>query len=88
MAYLSAWFGLVFGFLEGRKLSELLGAGLSASYIVASGVVKSVGRWLILEHGVSEYWMPAIVGLIFTIPLMICVFMLSKLTSQCRGRGA
>ena len=71
--------GLVFGFLEGRKLSELLGAGLSASYIVASGVVKSVGRWLVLEQGVSEYWMPAVVGLIFTIPLMVCVFMLSKL---------
>ena len=59
--------GLVFGFLEGRKLSELLGVGLSASYIVASGVVKSVGRWLVLEHG-FRYWMPAIVGLIFTIP--------------------
>ena len=36
--------GLTFGFLEGRRTSEALGAGLSASYIVASGVVKSVGR--------------------------------------------
>ena len=27
--------GLVFGFLEGRKLSEVLGAGLSASYILS-----------------------------------------------------
>lgn len=35
--------GLTFGFLEGRRVSEALGAGLSASYIVASGYVKSVG---------------------------------------------
>ena len=35
--------GLVYGFLEGRRTSELLGAGLSTSYIVASGAVKSVG---------------------------------------------
>ncbi len=27
--------GLVFGFLEGRRVSEILGAGLSASYILA-----------------------------------------------------
>ena len=71
--------GLVFGFLEGRKLSELLGAGLSASYIIASGVVKSVGRHLMKNHDVSEYWMPFITGLLFTVPLVLCVYLLSKL---------
>lgn len=71
--------GLVFGFLEGRKLSELLGAGLSASYIIASGVVKSVGRGLMVEYGVTEYWMPFLTGLIFTVPLVLCVFLLSKM---------
>jgi hypothetical protein len=70
--------GLVFGFLEGRKLSELLGAGLSASYIIASGVVKSVGRAMVV-NGVDEYWMPFLTGLLFTIPLVICVYLLSKL---------
>ena len=70
--------GLVFGFLEGRKLSELLGAGLSASYIIASGVVKSVGRAMVVQ-GVDEYWMPFLTGLLFTIPLVICVYLLSKL---------
>lgn len=70
--------GLVFGFLEGRRLSEVLGAGLSASYIVASGVVKSVGR-VVLEWGVSEYWMPFVVGLLF-MPLFVgFVWMLSQL---------
>lgn len=38
--------GLVFGFLEGRRLSEVLGAMLCASFILASGGVKSVGKVL------------------------------------------
>jgi hypothetical protein len=35
--------GLVFGFLEGRRVSDALGAGLCASFIVASGFVKTMG---------------------------------------------
>ena len=70
--------GLVFGFLEGRKLSELLGAGLSASYIVASGVVKAVGLY-VLELGVPEKWMPFLTVLLFTLPLLLAVWLLSRL---------
>ena len=44
---------LVFSFLEGRRVSEILGAGLSVSFIVSSGVVKSVGKWLMLDLGVN-----------------------------------
>ncbi|WP_146401904.1 DUF5690 family protein [Pseudobythopirellula maris] len=36
--------GLVVLYLEGRRVSELLLTGLSCAYIVASGVVKDVGR--------------------------------------------
>lgn len=70
--------GLVFGFLEGRKLSELLGAGLSASYIIASGFVKTAGRY-ITQQGVSEFWMPFVTGLLFLPLFLLCVWMLSKL---------
>ncbi len=35
--------GLVVGYLEGRRSSELLLAGLSGSFIVASGIVKEIG---------------------------------------------
>lgn len=69
--------GLVFGFVEGRKTSDLLGAGLCASFIVASGFMKSVGRWVI-ESGVSEAWMPFVTGLIFVPPLLLSVFLLSQ----------
>ncbi len=72
--------GLVFGFLEGRKSSELLGAGLSASYIVASGAVKSVGKW-ILDLGYSENWMPVIAGLLFAPLLVVAVYFLKQIPS-------
>ena len=72
-------FGLVLSFLEGRQVTEALSAGLCASFIVASGVVKSVGRSLILDYGVSEYWMPFLAGLIFLLPLIIGVLLLSKI---------
>ena len=70
--------GLVFGFLEGRRLSEVLGAGLSASYIVAAGFVKTVGSWL-LGAGVPEVWMPALTGLLFLPPLLVAVWTLGQL---------
>ena len=71
--------GLVFGFLEGRRLSEVLGAMLCASFILASGVVKSVGKGLLLSGAASEGWMPAATGLIFTPLLLVSVWALAQL---------
>src|SRR5690606_9266609 len=56
--------GMVFGFLEGRRTSDLLGAALCASFIVASGFVKTVGKAL-LDAGIDERWMPAATGALF-----------------------
>lgn len=70
--------GMVFGFLEGRKATELLGAGLSASYIVASGFVKSVGSW-VLGLGISEFWMPFVTGFIFLPFFLFCVYLLQQI---------
>lgn len=57
--------GLVVRFLEGRGTSELLLAGLSASLIVASGMVKDFGRAL-MSGSIAEGWsrLPLIGGLI------------------------
>ena len=65
--------GLVFGFLEGRRESEVLGAILCTSFIVSSGVVKSVGKAVMLAGWANEYWMPALTGLLFTPLLLVCV---------------
>lgn len=71
--------GLVFGYLEGRRTSELLGAMLCASFIVSSGVVKSVGVWLMTHVGVAEMWMPAATGAMFFPLLAASVWGLSRL---------
>ncbi|MFM7101467.1 MAG: DUF5690 family protein, partial [Verrucomicrobiota bacterium] len=62
-------FGLVLGFLEGRRLTEALVGGLCASFIVADGATKSAGA-LLLAAGVPERWMPAVAGAAFLLPLL------------------
>lgn len=71
-------FGLVLGFLEGRRMSEALAAGLCSSFILADGVMKSVGKAL-LSSGVSEEWMPFAAGLCFLGPLLLFVWMLTRI---------
>jgi len=70
--------GLVSRYLEGRKTAELLFAGLSCSYIVASSSVKTIGGW-VMQAGVTEFWMPVTVGAIFFIPFVIAVSFLNQL---------
>jgi hypothetical protein len=70
--------GIVFSFLEGRRTSEILGAGLSCAYVVASGAVKSVGQ-LLLDTGIDESWMPAATGALALPLFLAAVYGLSKL---------
>ena len=71
--------GFVFAYIEGRRSTEILSSILCASFIFASGAVKSVGAALTIHAGVSAFWMPATTGLIFALPLMLAVFVLSRL---------
>jgi hypothetical protein len=71
-------FGLVLSFLEGRRHTEALTAGLCSSFIVADGVTKSAGAAL-LQAGVSEYWMPFLTGLVFVPPLLLFTWMLTRI---------
>lgn len=72
-------FGLVLGFLEGRRFTEALSAGLCASFIVASGAVKSAGQALLLYFGVGDYWMPFFAGALFWPPLLVSVWLLARI---------
>lgn len=69
--------GLVFGFLEGRRVTELMGAVLATSFIFASGLAKTVGSEL-TEHGVSEFWMPFVAGAVFIGPLLLSTWLLNQ----------
>ena len=71
--------GVVFGFIEGRKSTELLGAIMASSFIVSSGLVKSSGR-LVLENIINnEMWMPFITALIYTPVLLFGIYLLSRI---------
>lgn len=71
--------GIVFSYLEGRKFTEILGVALSTSFIVSSGVVKSAGLFVMESWGFSQFWMPAITGLLFIGPLLFFSWMLEQI---------
>lgn len=73
--------GLVFGYLEGRKSTEFMAAVLSISLIFASGFVKTVARMLMSSFHISEYSMPFITGALFVLPLLLFVFTLELMPS-------
>jgi MFS family permease len=73
-----AW-GLIFSYLEGRNLTEILGAGLCAAFIVSSGFVKTIGKIIIVDLGTGEFLMPMITGAIFILPYLLFVWMLNKI---------
>eukprot|EP00736_Rhodelphis_marinus_P013491 Rmarinus@m.13031 len=73
-----AWvWGLVYQSLEGRTMSDALGAGLCFSFIVASGAVKSLGT-LLIDSGVDEYWMPFLGGVLFFPSYVMSCYIVEK----------
>ncbi|MFZ2282498.1 MAG: DUF5690 family protein [Lutibacter sp.] len=71
--------GIVFSYLEGRRFTEILGVALSSSFIVSSGFVKTVGKFVMDDWRISEYWMPFVTGSLFILPLLFFIFLLEKL---------
>lgn len=71
--------GVVFSFLEGRKYTEILGAFMASSFMIASGVVKSVGLFLIQQFNIPETWMPFYAALAFVPILIVGIWMLSQI---------
>lgn len=73
--------GIVFSYLEGRRFTEILGVALSSSFIVSSGFVKTIGKFVMDGWHISEYWMPFVTGSLFILPLLFFTFLLEKLPS-------
>jgi hypothetical protein len=72
-------YGIVLGFLEGRRQTDAMVAGLTASFIFASGFVKTVALTLRNSWGLTEFWTPFCTGLLFVLPLLLAVYALSRL---------
>lgn len=73
-------YGVVFSFLEGRRFTEMLAMGLNISVVVASGILKTT---YIEVHellpGISEFWMPFLMGMLFLPMFFLFVWMLSMI---------
>lgn len=59
---LGCMWGVIFSFLEGRRTTDILASIMGVSMALSSGVAKSLGLYALNDLGVSEFWMPALVG--------------------------
>src|SRR5687768_3922651 len=71
--------GMVFGYMEGRRMTEVLGAALSVSFIFSGGLCRTVGGFLMRDWGVSEFWMPFVASAVFALPLLIFLWLVDKI---------
>lgn len=71
-------FGLVLSSLEGRKNTEILVAGLSATFIFSTGLVKTTGVYLLQSFSISEFYMPFATGLLFFPIFVLSVYLMGK----------
>ncbi|MEJ7780095.1 MAG: DUF5690 family protein [Daejeonella sp.] len=76
--------GVVFSYVEGRRSTDFIGATLAVSFIFASGFVKTVGAWLMVSFGITEFWVPFYTGLVFAGPLLVFVYMIEKIPDPDR----
>lgn len=71
--------GMIFSFLEGRRMTEVLGAALSVSFIFSSGFCRTTGAYLMRDWDVPELWMPFVASVLFAIPLLLFLYLLDKI---------
>lgn len=72
--------GLVVRYLEGRRTSDVLLAGLSCAFVIAGALTRDVGRDLVMRQwGFSPHWMPFVTGAIFLVPFIVAVLLLDRL---------
>ncbi|WP_337042780.1 DUF5690 family protein [Emticicia sp. 17c] len=71
--------GVIFSFLEGRKLTEFLALGLSLNLVMTSGVLKTIYLSLQENFHISEFHLPFVIGLIFLPFFLFFVWMLAQI---------
>lgn len=71
-------YGIMLGFLEGRKSTEVLVATLTASFILGSGFAKSVGTWVLSTWEMASTTMPFVASSLVLIPFCLGAWSLGK----------
>ena len=59
---LGCMWGVIFSFIEGRRVTDMLASLLGISMVISSGAAKSLGLFVMDHWQVSEFWMPALIG--------------------------
>ena len=54
--------GVIFSFIEGRRMTDILASLLGVSMVISSGTAKSAGLYVMNNLHVNEFWMPALIG--------------------------
>ena len=71
--------GVLFSYVEGRRATDFIGASLAVSFIFGPGLAKSTAQMAMNNWGVSQYWMPFVVSLLFFFPLLVFIYLLEKI---------
>lgn len=76
---LGCMWGVIFSFIEGRRVTDILASLLGVSMVISSGTAKSVGLYVMNHFHVSEFWMPALIGAVALPLLLLLGWALNKL---------
>lgn len=76
---LGCMWGVIFSFIEGRWMTDILASLLGVSMVISSGTAKSVGLYVMNHLHVSEFWMPALIGAVALPLLLLLGWALNKL---------
>lgn len=76
---LGCMWGVIFSFIEGRRVTDILASLLGISIVFSSGLAKSVGLYVMNEVHVDQFWMPALIGAVALPVLLFLGYALKKL---------
>lgn len=76
---LGCMWGVIFSFIEGRRMTDILASLLGVSMVISSGTAKSVGLFVMNNLHVSEFWMPALIGAVALPVLALLGYALNRL---------
>ena len=75
---LGCMWGVIFSFIEGRKVTDMLASLLGVSIVFSSGIAKSFGLFAMNELHIDAFWMPAAIGGV-ALPLLLLMGYLLKI---------
>lgn len=76
---LGCMWGVIFSFIEGRRVTGILASIMGISIAFSSGLAKSIGLYLMNDLGIDCFWMPAIIGAFAFVLIILLALVLNHL---------